>query len=423
MPKTKSFKNYLKYNWRIVKYYYKKNIIRNIKKLKKQFLSIKIVAGFLRIAENKKKYIKKFKDWLAPIKRVRHYFKIKKLRKKYASKERKPNTLFRAFLLIIFALLSWFLLDGWGLFAGLEVKLSENSQAIFNFYSIIITAPVLFIIWVFRDANRLRELENQRKDTNLAEFQQLQQWATGNIVDTNTSIKLKDGAEKTTNTYENKINEDEKIALQISALHQLRGYLKGYYGEDFRRGAYEIFTATLTSTHNKILDEYQKLKPEKKAKEDTIAKLIEQNPLAKQLNRIVAEEYFNLLINHNYPTTTISLVGVNLSGKYLRHKDFSKKLDLSYANLQSANLSEAQLQRADLSHANLQSMQNYKGRGCLMQNYKGRICLGQNYKGWICLMHNYKGRVCLMHNYKGRIWEVQNYKGRICVVQNYKGRI
>lgn len=92
-------------------------------------------------------------------------------------------------------------------------------------------APIAFIVWVFRDQNRLRELSNARKDTNLKEFQQLQEWATG-------FGKAKD-------------NE----ALQISALHSLRGYLKGEYGEDFRRGAFEIFTSALRTQHKNILDD------------------------------------------------------------------------------------------------------------------------------------------------------------------------
>jgi hypothetical protein len=50
-----------------------------------------------------------------------------------------------------------------------------------------------------------------------------------------------------------KINEN-KIALQVSALHSLRGYLKGEYGESFRRGAYEIFRSVLKIQHDKILE-------------------------------------------------------------------------------------------------------------------------------------------------------------------------
>ncbi len=206
---------------------------------------------------------------------------------------------------------------------------------------------------------KIKSLQGQhipQKNTNSKEFQQLEQLeqlTMGNI----TNIK----------------SADKNIALQI--LHQLRDYLRDNYGDDFCRCAYNIFTATITSTHNAILDEYQKLVPDEKAKEDAIAKLIDKNPLAKQLNIIVEEDWFNLLINHDYPTTTISLVGVNLTRTYLRHKDFNKRLDLSHVNLQGANLIGANLQGARLSDANLQ------GARLIGANLQGANLFGANLQG------------------------------------------
>ena len=75
----------------------------------------------------------------------------------------------------------------------------------------------------------------------------------------------------------------------------------------------------------------------------------------KQINQIASEEWFNLLINHDFPTAGISLVGVDLSGnnKYLRHRE-NKGLDLSQSLFLGANLKGAQLQSADLFGAQLQ---------------------------------------------------------------------
>ncbi|OJA03463.1 pentapeptide repeat-containing protein, partial [Bathymodiolus thermophilus thioautotrophic gill symbiont] len=173
------------------------------------------------------------------------------------------------------------------------------------------------------------ELENARKDTNLKEFQQLQRWATGNI----------DGN-----------NEDNKVVLQISALHSLRAYLKGEYGESFRRGAYEIFRATLATQHQKILTQVRDNKFE------TIANAIDNCQLTKQLNVIASEEWFNLLINHNFPTKGISLVKVDLSRTYLHHRTYGKTLDLRKAQLQDVYLRHAQLQEANLQSAQLQGV-------------------------------------------------------------------
>ncbi|WP_369176906.1 pentapeptide repeat-containing protein [Candidatus Thiodubiliella endoseptemdiera] len=202
-------------------------------------------------------------------------------------------------------------------------------KSIISITTLIITAPIAFIIWAFRDKNKLLELENARKDTNLKEFQQLQRWATGNI----------EG---------DKDNQGNKIALQISALHSLRAYLKGEYGDSLRRGAYEIFRASLATQHQKILKQVN----EGEFENITIA--INSCQFTKQLNIIASEEWFNLLINHNFPTNNISLLGVNLSKTYLHHCTYGKTLDLGGAQLQKANLRDAQLQGACLNNARLQ---------------------------------------------------------------------
>jgi len=128
----------------------------------------------------------------------------------------------------------------------------------------------------------------------------------------------------------------------------LRAYLKGEYGESFRRGAYEIFRASLATQHQEILrqvknEEFENLK---------IA--INNCQLTKQLNIIASEEWFNLLINHNFPTNNISLLRVDLHQKYLHHRTYGKKLDLESAQLQGANLRSAQLQGANLYKTQLQ---------------------------------------------------------------------
>lgn len=298
-----------------------------------------------------------------PIPFIKHEWKIYTLRRKYARVSRRPSIWVRVLQVLIAAAISFFLLtikpDFEGTFiegTHLENLLTPSNEKdggtkFFSIYQLLVSAPILFILWVLRDHNRLREIENQRKDTNLKEFQQLQQWATGN-------------------TGSVKDDHEAHTALRISALHSLRGYLKGEYGEDFRRPAFEIFASVLATEHEKILEEV------KEWSRSEILDRIEKSPLVKQLNRIASEEWFNLLINHTFPTATISLVGVDLSKRYLQNKSFSKRLDLSESSLIRANLSnaymrnvylygahlqgvdmeEAQLQNADLSFANLEQV-------------------------------------------------------------------
>ena len=266
---------------------------------------------------------------LPPVAYLLHYLEIRRLSKKYTNISKPPTTFKRAIWVLLatiltFGLMNWFKLIHWdGWIPHWATQLTNNTDTSFIKLShLIITAPIFFAIWAFRDASRLHEIANQRKDTNLKEFQQLQEWATDNT--------------------------DDNIALKISALHSLRAYLKGEYGQSFRRGAFEIFASELSTQHTKILQQVTD-------NDDlTIKQAIDNNPLCKQLNRIVKEDWFNLLISHNFPTATISLVGVDLSVKYLRHKDFGKSLSLSNANLQGADLRGAKLQGADLRGAKLQ---------------------------------------------------------------------
>ena len=48
-----------------------------------------------------------------------------------------------------------------------------------NLIILIVSSPVAFVIWHFRDENNRQQIENQRKDINLKEFQKLSEWVSG----------------------------------------------------------------------------------------------------------------------------------------------------------------------------------------------------------------------------------------------------
>ncbi len=285
-----------------------------------------------------------------------HQNKIAELRREHNNYKKTANTGIRAAIVILITVFV-------ALFNHLYVPLFvANSDNIFlkitsvGVSGVVMSAPIIFVIWVFRDRNRLMELENARKDTNLKEFQQLQRWATGNI----------EG---------DKDNQDNKIALQISALHSLRAYLKGEYGDSFRRGAYEIFRASLATQHQKILKQVN----EGEFENITIA--INSCQLTKQLNIVASEEWFNLLINHNFPTNNISLLGVNLSKSYLHHRTYGKTLDLKFAQLQRADLRDAELQGANLMGAQLQEVGGLRDAQLQGANLRDAELQGMNLMG------------------------------------------
>jgi hypothetical protein len=90
---------------------------------------------------------------------------------------------------------------------------------------LLIGAPIAFVLWVFRDHNVNATLANQRKDVNLKEFQEIQVRAAGGL--------------------DKNLPESARETLQIAALHQLRGFLRGSFGPDFRRPAFELLRARM----------------------------------------------------------------------------------------------------------------------------------------------------------------------------------
>lgn len=273
----------------------------------------------------------------------KHEWKIYQLRRKYARKPKQTRGWVRALIILFFASLSLLILAipsdplkaipflGEPLFQILDASPSAQGRYLFSLKQLFITAPVLYILWVLRDQNRLREIADKRKDTNLKEFQQLQLWATGNI--------------------EGQHDEAAKQTLQISALHSLRAYLRGDYGEDFRRPAFEIFKASLKKEHDKLFVQLGDL--DLKLSKDNILNLLNRLPIAAQLNQIIAEDWYIFLVDNDFPKTRMSLLGVNLGHAYLHHRTFGKKLNLSYSELSTAYLGYSNMRGINLRGARL----------------------------------------------------------------------
>jgi uncharacterized protein YjbI with pentapeptide repeats len=85
---------------------------------------------------------------------------------------------------------------------------------------LLLGLPVAYCLWHWRDKNVRDQIENERKDINLKEFQEVQLRAAG-ALDVN-------------------VPREARLQLQIAALQQLRGFMRGEYGEAFRRPAFEL---------------------------------------------------------------------------------------------------------------------------------------------------------------------------------------
>lgn len=105
----------------------------------------------------------------------------------------------------------------------------SNSVGYWNFIILIVSAPVAFVIWHFRDENNRQQIENQRKDINLKEFQKLSEWVSGahlpeikTVSKTTQKSNSKDGAEIIEQTTEQS-EEYAKNRIPPISIHSANG--------------------------------------------------------------------------------------------------------------------------------------------------------------------------------------------------------
>ena len=229
------------------------------------------------------------------------------------------------------------------------VKGGEDSDPLsWQIALLLFGAPVAFILWLYRDINAQANLENQRKDINLKEFQEIQMRAAG--------------------AMDESLPEKARETLQIAAIHQLRPFLRGEYGASFRRPAWELLKArlaisagqngydnisALTGQDRPLLDT-KKLGNDNQAIavefRDALAKI---NPNAVTLaERAIISEESTYIFRKDLPLTQTRLDGMNLSRALIMKANLR---DTSFigANLKAAHLEGASLFWAHLEGANL----------------------------------------------------------------------
>ena len=294
-------------------------------------------------------------------------------------------------------------------------ELMEKSAGLWNFIILVVSAPVAFAIWHFRDENNRQQIENQRKDINLKEFQKLSEWVSGahlseiKTVDKTTQKEgLKDKGEidgkfqlierttEKTEEYGKKPHaegfdtfgkREGAVALQISAVYNLLPFFRGDYGESFRRPAFNLLKSAWQAMQQ---DSLKKWETENLSGDEQLA-IIEQLTIIEELE-LKADSPMGVALTHvllsldqknmqlnlrDFPEmlpnlclagmifhlsgvdekarnwSGLNLSGVDFRGAYLKEVHFEGS-QLDGANLQHANLDKAKLQNADLSFANLQ---------------------------------------------------------------------
>ena len=264
----------------------------------------------------------------------------------------------------------------------------SNSVGYWNFIILIVSAPVAFVIWHFRDENNRQQIENQRKDINLKEFQKLSEWVSGahlleikTVSKTTQKSSLKDGVEVVEKTTERSEEYSKKpdtadfdtfskregaVALQISAIYNLLPFFRGDYGESFRLSAFNLLKSAWQAMQQNSLNqlEVDNLSDEKRT--EIIVDLV------KKANRPIGVALTHILLSLNQGNTklnlrdfpemlpNICLAGMNFSlgGVSKIAKDLSG-LNLNGIDLRGSFSIEVQFQGSQLFMAKLQYAHEY----------------------------------------------------------------
>lgn len=279
-----------------------------------------------------------------------------------------------------------------GITAGSKKSIIEGSAGFWNFIILIVSAPVAFVIWHFRDENNRQQIENQRKDINLKEFQKLSEWVSGahlpeikTVNKTTQKSSLKDGVEVVEKTTERSEEYSKRpdtadfdtfskregaVALQISAIYNLLPFFRGDYGESFRRPAFNLLKSAWQAMQQdslKKLDGDHLSDEERKKIFDELTQkakspmgvaltqvLLSLNREYKKLNlRDFPEMLPNIcLAGMNFHLSGVSELARDLSDLNLNGADF-RKIVLEKAELQGCQLIQVKFDGAHLWEAKL----------------------------------------------------------------------
>lgn len=265
-----------------------------------------------------------------------------------------------------------------------DLRALRDSSGSWTLITALISAPIAFVIWLFRDINNLWQIENQRKDINLKDFQKLAEWASGlHLVEDKviTTEKLvSGGASETITTCESTglpsdvvlstpSRREGSASLQVAAVVQLQAFLRGEFGHQFEKPAFTLLTSIWMALMQKHVDAWQDeftrvLAVDHVASEEDMKRFehwktqlhdtAQKMPLAIAISNALAEGHGQALRHH--PN---ALVGLLLTGMKCLLPGQQTSLELDGLNLtgiqwQLAQLSAAQLQKTTLIAAQLQ---------------------------------------------------------------------
>ena len=197
--------------------------------------------------------------------------------------------------------------------------------------TLIVSSPVAFMIWSFRDRNATDQINNSRKDTNLKEYHKIVEWIT---------------------------NKDSSDELKISAIY----YLRRFYEDKslgFQQAALHLLLSTWESMQK---NELEKLKTvNNKAEAKSIINSLRENgnsPLGIAITKVLLSNEGKCILAYPEVFSSICLAGMNfylsgLSNDIVNNLFNNEKIKYSGIQLQGCQFRRINLNNVNFSNSNL----------------------------------------------------------------------
>ncbi len=198
-------------------------------------------------------------------------------------------------------------------------------------FALIVSSPVAFMIWSFRDKNATDQINNSRKDTNLKEYHKIVEWIT---------------------------NKDSSDELKISAIY----YLRRFYEDKslgFQQAALHLLLSTWESMQK---NELEKLKiVNDKAEAKSIINSLRENgnsPLGIAITKVLLSNEGKCILAYPEVFSSICLAGMNfylpgLSNDIVNNIFNNDEIKYSGIQLQGCQFRRINLNNVNFSNSNL----------------------------------------------------------------------
>lgn len=197
--------------------------------------------------------------------------------------------------------------------------------------TLIVSSPVAFMIWSFRDRNATDQINNSRKDTNLKEYHKIVEWIT---------------------------NKDSSDELKISAIY----YLRRFYEDKslgFQQAALHLLLSTWESMQKNELEKLKTVNDKAEAK--SIINSLRENgnsPLGMAITKVLLSNDGECILDYPEVFPSICLAGMNfylpgLSNDIVNNLFNNEKIKYSGIQLQGCQFRRIKLNNVNFSNSNL----------------------------------------------------------------------